>query len=72
MFVFQVSRQPFLFHVELASNCAQGDVAISIGDLIWHPHKQTQQLICFHINGHKVNYHIFTKKLSTPPSLPVT
>jgi len=30
--VFPVSRPPFLFPVELASNCAQGDVAISNGD----------------------------------------
>jgi len=30
--VFPVSRPPFLFSVELASNCAQGDVGISCGD----------------------------------------
>jgi len=30
--VFPVSRPPFLFPVELASNCAQGDVDISSGD----------------------------------------
>jgi len=30
--VFPVSRQPFCFPVELALNCAQGDVGISGGN----------------------------------------
>jgi len=75
--VFPVSRPPIWFPVELASNCAQGYVAISSGDFGILKNKCSnvefapKVIYALWFNGHQV-YDIFIKKSSTPPSLPVT
>jgi len=56
-----VSRPPFWFPVELASNCAQGDVAISSGEFGTLKNKRNNvefasqvDLYAFWFNGHQV------------------